>query len=709
MMGLPKGPYRFDQFVLDPLNLRLTANAENRTLEPKSFRLLQFLIENRDRAVSKDEIFQAIWPDVTVTDNALTRAVAQVRKALDDDPREPRYIETVPTVGYRFLAAVAIGPMEMPAAAAQPRAAKWHLALAVIVVAVLGGGAIWRFLSPRRGPTSLSSAQLTSGEGLDICAAFSPAGNVAAYASDRSGSFEIYARLLDSSARELKLTSNGNQNLFPAFSPDGQHVAFSAMRERGIYRVPALGGPARRLTNFGTQPAWSPDGKWIVFSSHASSSLATNDYYFRADSSLWLVSAEGGEPRQITDRDHPKGGQRFPSWSPDSKEIRFANYLGRDCSMWSYRIADGSIHMLFSTGSSGFGSATFARDGRNMFYVTSQINGDVAICRQPLNPRTLQPAGAPVVLYQPTIGVPRDLSLAPDGKHLVYSAILFESKLMKLDMSGDSPVGREPEPLTHEVSFRYLSDRISPDGKLLAYGQISKGRPARIMVMPLTDGEAVPVGFESESQYNPQFSRDGRYIFYWGMTPTAGWSFRSVRLADGVVQTLAAAPPNTSPPSFAPNGAEAAFFDFSESVLHTWKLNLKSGVKTQLTAGPESIGYPQYSRDGAWLSVQVERPFGVVQIGLIPASGGSPRIVKAGGVNYAYSFSPDDSKILYAGLEDGVSNIYWVSIRTCAVRQLTHYQNSRTYVRYPDWALTGDKIVYEFNESKGNVYLAELR
>jgi DNA-binding winged helix-turn-helix (wHTH) protein len=96
--------YRFDQFAVDPANMRLTAGGENRPLEPKSFRLLQFLIENRHRVVPKDEIPSVVWEGVAVSDNALTRAVAQVRKVLDDDPKQPRYIETVPTVGYRFAA-----------------------------------------------------------------------------------------------------------------------------------------------------------------------------------------------------------------------------------------------------------------------------------------------------------------------------------------------------------------------------------------------------------------------------------------------------------------------------------------------------------------------------------------------------------------------------------------------------------------------------
>src|ERR1022692_4267363 len=242
MMGLPEGTYRFNRFGLDPLNLRLTADGENRPLEPKSFRLLLFLIENRSRVVPKEEILSVVWEGVAVSDNALTRAVAQVRKALDDDPKEPRYIETVPTVGYRFLGAVTTdapsNALEVPPVAGRPAKARRHLALAALAVVTLGGAAIWRFLPRATGPSSLSSVQLTSGEGLDICAAFSPAGNLVAYASDRSGPFEIYVRSLDSSARELKLTSHGNQNLFPAFSPDGQHVAFSAMRERGIYRVP---------------------------------------------------------------------------------------------------------------------------------------------------------------------------------------------------------------------------------------------------------------------------------------------------------------------------------------------------------------------------------------------------------------------------------------------------------------------------------------
>jgi DNA-binding winged helix-turn-helix (wHTH) protein len=104
MMESPGVKYRFGEVEFLPLNLQLTVAGQARPLEPKALRLLTFLIENRGRVVPKEEIVRVVWEETAVTDNALTRAVAQIRKALDDDAKEPKYIETVPTVGYRFIA-----------------------------------------------------------------------------------------------------------------------------------------------------------------------------------------------------------------------------------------------------------------------------------------------------------------------------------------------------------------------------------------------------------------------------------------------------------------------------------------------------------------------------------------------------------------------------------------------------------------------------
>src|SRR6185295_20205345 len=75
-------------------------------VEPKVFDVLRHLLEHRARLVTKDELLDTAWRGTFVTPNVLTRAVAQLRKALGDDAHQARYIETVAKRGYRFIAPV---------------------------------------------------------------------------------------------------------------------------------------------------------------------------------------------------------------------------------------------------------------------------------------------------------------------------------------------------------------------------------------------------------------------------------------------------------------------------------------------------------------------------------------------------------------------------------------------------------------------------
>src|ERR1700722_2717469 len=100
--------YRFDQFEVDDREFRLAEDGTQVQVEPKVLRLLVYLIENRNRLVRKQELLDAVWPDAIVTENALTRAIGLLRKALNEDGRVPRYIETIPTAGYRFIANVTV-------------------------------------------------------------------------------------------------------------------------------------------------------------------------------------------------------------------------------------------------------------------------------------------------------------------------------------------------------------------------------------------------------------------------------------------------------------------------------------------------------------------------------------------------------------------------------------------------------------------------
>src|SRR5262245_1354886 len=99
-------PLRFGPFVIDPVAYRLTNGSTSIELAPKAFDLLLLLARQTGRLVTKDDILAALWPDVAVTGNALTQVVSDVRQALGDSPSEPKYIETVPRRGYRFVSVV---------------------------------------------------------------------------------------------------------------------------------------------------------------------------------------------------------------------------------------------------------------------------------------------------------------------------------------------------------------------------------------------------------------------------------------------------------------------------------------------------------------------------------------------------------------------------------------------------------------------------
>jgi len=98
--------YRFDDFVADPESWRLTRDGQEIHLEPVVLNLLIYLIVHRGRLVTRQELMDTVWGDTVISESALTKAIARLRKALDDDPASPRYLQTVRTQGYRFVAEV---------------------------------------------------------------------------------------------------------------------------------------------------------------------------------------------------------------------------------------------------------------------------------------------------------------------------------------------------------------------------------------------------------------------------------------------------------------------------------------------------------------------------------------------------------------------------------------------------------------------------
>ena len=97
-------------------------DSRDASLSPKAFDLLVLLVENRPRALTKSELHERLWPDTFVVDANLSNLVAELRKALEDDAREPRFVRTVHRHGYAFAADVAEA---QPTQATRSRPAAW--------------------------------------------------------------------------------------------------------------------------------------------------------------------------------------------------------------------------------------------------------------------------------------------------------------------------------------------------------------------------------------------------------------------------------------------------------------------------------------------------------------------------------------------------------------------------------------------------------
>jgi DNA-binding winged helix-turn-helix (wHTH) protein len=98
--------YRFGPFVLEPALRRLRRDSNEVALPPKAFDLLVLLVRSRDRVLTKLDLLDDVWRHTAVTDNTVAQRIREIREALDDNARRPRYVRTVSRVGYRFVGEV---------------------------------------------------------------------------------------------------------------------------------------------------------------------------------------------------------------------------------------------------------------------------------------------------------------------------------------------------------------------------------------------------------------------------------------------------------------------------------------------------------------------------------------------------------------------------------------------------------------------------
>jgi Tol biopolymer transport system component/DNA-binding winged helix-turn-helix (wHTH) protein len=526
---------RFGTFEVDLRAGELRKNGTRVKLTGQPFQILVILLEHPGDLVTREQLQRRLWPSDTFVDfdRGLNAAINRVREALGDSAENPRFVETLPRRGYRFIAQpegtkTPVVPAEEPGSGTRHESPVRTKILRYSIVpagVVLLAGAILFFLY-RRQPSLAPSRQrvltrLTFDEGLQFGATWSPDSRFIAYSSDRGGKFDIWVQQI-SGGDPVRVTKGPGHNWQPDWSPDGNYIAYrSENGEGGLFIVPALGGEGleRRIASFGYQPRWSPDGSQILFQT----SLLTHIDRF------YVVDLNGSAPREILAEffTRNKLWAHSAAWHPDGKRISIWGWdPAARPNFWTVSLAGGiavkseiapeMVRQLAEV--SGASESVWAIDvqfswapsGKAIYFERS-FRGAKNLWKMTVDPNTLKAAA----IERLTTGTGPDTQLAvsSDGRKLAFTGGTqhIRAWLFPFDASSGRITGKG-EAVT-SAGMEAWRQNLSRDGRKLAFCAKRAGK-WELWEKSLVDGREAPIVADDYHRNFPVWAPDGTRLSY---------------------------------------------------------------------------------------------------------------------------------------------------------------------------------------------------
>jgi Tol biopolymer transport system component/DNA-binding winged helix-turn-helix (wHTH) protein len=605
-----KNVIRFGVFEADLGSGELRRSGLRLKLQDRPFQILAALLARPGEVVTRDELRQQLWGDDTHVDfdRSLNIAVAKLRAALSDDAEIPRYIETLPRRGYRFIGQIATngfgrGPepvrapqredSSVPSDAATPVTAQtipvksppWarrptQLAAAVALLAVLGGTLWWTLQTRSKGePTVLRSEQITN-DGFTKRIGGAVDGSTIYFAEYRDGGTTL-AQVSTSGGRVVPLRTPLKDPIAQDFSAArSELLAIDLAGYDGgtLWALKMPEGSARRVGGVvAIAAAWAPDGRTIA--------------YARANR-VYLCDPEGGNVQELT---HITGSLEDLAWSPDGRVLRFSVQTSGDhMAIWEIGSDGRGLHPLFAgwetSGGQGYGRWT--ADGR--YFIFQNLTGDhwnLWAVRENKNWSGREMA-KPVLLSQGLMDQTAPIPSA-SGRDILIIGADARSEVVRYDARQSKFV-----PYLKGVSPEMLD--FSQDGRWVAYTSYPDGKLWRSRMDGTDQSQLSPASLDAT--LSPRWSPDGKWIVFMGKDHNGSWRLYLVSSSGGPPRPLVDTQTDQGVATWSPDGKTIVFGDLyrpgmpaSSLKIHLYDL---ASRRVNDIPGSEGLWTARWSPDG---------------------------------------------------------------------------------------------------------------
>jgi Tol biopolymer transport system component/DNA-binding winged helix-turn-helix (wHTH) protein len=741
---------RFGAFDMDRTSGELRKLGLRIKLQEQPLRILILMLDHAGEVIAREQLREHLWPGGTYVDfeHSLNAAIAKLRQALSDSAENPRFIETIPRRGYRFIA-----PLERldvtPPANARPIAAEEALpvptpalpsgrhgvvsGLAVLGVVALGIIAIATFRSAPENNALLT--RVTSDSGLAKDPVISNDGKLIAYASDRKDgkSLDIWIQQAGPEGHAVRLTANDADEHQPTIAPDGANIVFRSEQDGGgIYRIPTAGGEPVLLAKGGSDPQFSPDGTLVAYWVGKAIGSALGAASSRR--ALFVVPAQGGVPREVQ-TDLRESGQ--PVWAPDGKHLIVYGSRGdaTDLPMGSVGVAGdwwvvpvdggaaaqtGALGALRKQGLSVDYPSAIPRpavwaNGSILF--SGQLRGSTNLWSVPISMREWRitpPA------HRLTFGSGYEVtpSISPTGT-IAFASIALDSNIWALPVDANQArVTGSLRRITNGAWFD-SSPSISLDGRRVVFDSIrsATGKEA-IWIKDIETGREAMLASRDTPARHPEISRDGKQVAY----STSGGAY--VVSAEGGPDEKFCGEECAFPWDWSPDGS-------SLLLTHRQSENRQLDVfdfgtrqrRPFLASSPYMVFQSRVSPDRRWLAFASAATMGVdCEVFVSPLENGVPagrdrwnRISQPGIWGDKPRWSPDGNLLYLISEHDGFRCLWAQRLDHSTKRpagapiSIMHFHSARLSTANIGYGqleigVAADKIVFNLGELTGNIW-----